>query len=147
VHNDASAEWHALRAYQDEQRKKGEPIIMTDNEALQFSRLCLRSETQFNYVHAYTGQPGIQSITPLKPYGQRVNGRFTNFRWRPGHGPKRVSSTNDSRDGNPVPKTSVSMHDLISRLENNRPKEKAKVIDYLSVVYPPFEIPKGGSNG
>ena len=80
--------WIDLRAYQDEQRKKGEPIVMSSDEALEFGRLCHRIPTQFNYVHAFTGHPGIQSITPQKPYGQIVNGRFTNFRWRHGHGPK-----------------------------------------------------------
>jgi hypothetical protein len=91
-------DWHSLRAYQDEQRKKGVPIVMSSEEAIEFGRLCHRIPTQFNYVNAYTGHPGIQSITPQKPYGQIVNGRFTNFRWREGY-PKQPPHIKTMGDG------------------------------------------------
>jgi hypothetical protein len=103
--------WDRLRAYQDEQRKKGEPITLFIGEW--HNRDYVQKEGQeVIFALNHLDRPEIRT------FSRATEGvaKFTNFRWRPGHGQK----------------------------------EKAKVRigpDYLSVVYPPFEIPKGGSNG
>lgn len=77
--------WPSLRAYQDEQRKKGEPMVMT---------LSWRPKSYpgFKFGDMFDGydlRPAIY-VNPVESGGHLVGytGMFTNFRWRPGHGPK-----------------------------------------------------------
>jgi hypothetical protein len=74
--------WHALRAYQDEQRKKGVPIAGTGGEY--WDALPSGPQRGFTF-HSLGNIPRIYVYSGLNnpPIGQ-----FTNFRWRPGHGPK-----------------------------------------------------------
>jgi hypothetical protein len=70
--------WQALRAYQDEQRKKGE-IIRVENyiQGQRLTRLI----------------PGLAYRPDGSVFFTFYGGRFTNFRWRPGKGPKGMSPT------------------------------------------------------
>jgi hypothetical protein len=83
--NNLLPQWYALRAYQDEQRKKGEPIVLPEYSAswhgMDYGTHDLNfmffSENRRPIIHAYE----------VRLPGKKV-ARFTNFRWRPGHGPK-----------------------------------------------------------
>ena len=80
--------WIALRAYQDEQRKKGEPIGRIEGWKGK-SHVSQNEEgkpCEFNFIHV--------DHHPVIFVGHRAEiGIFTNFRWRPGHGPKGMSPT------------------------------------------------------
>jgi hypothetical protein len=79
-------EWHALRAYQDEQRKKGEPI--KPNECKPMRRDYGLPDVTFQYYPCpdYPNDP--PQVNLFNPGTVWAHAKFTNFRWRPGHGPK-----------------------------------------------------------
>jgi hypothetical protein len=94
--------WHALRAYQDEQRKKGEPILVSPMGALDASKWYHRSyktqDTTFEFrfgTHSHNdSKPWINIFSAKNYHGVWCHARFTNFRWRPGHGPKHAHDIN-----------------------------------------------------
>lgn len=80
--NTWDTDWDNLRAYQDEQRKKGETITLRGTDAEDW---CLMDDTNGFYFRVEGIWP---EIYVEDGYNGPVIGKFTNFRWRPGHGPK-----------------------------------------------------------
>ena len=70
--------WESLRAYQDEQRKKGEPI--------RWPQLKDRKKWYANTYEEFRFE--CINDMPCIDVHKNVIGGFKNFRWRPGHGPK-----------------------------------------------------------
>jgi hypothetical protein len=102
--------WSALRAYQDEQRKKGVPIVFPDwgAENSWLSRDhgeigVYRSSFAIRQEWDQTKRPRIYAFDR-----EHCSGMFTNFRWREGY---------------PKEKHKVRIGP-----------------DYLSVIYPPFDL-------
>lgn len=85
-------EWHALRAYQDEQRKKGVPIVFNYTKAIKdwFPWDTLLDGRLYNFCGDGTW-PKIEPIINIITDDGTVVSRFTNFRWREGY-PKQVST-------------------------------------------------------
>ena len=86
-------QWHALRAYQDEQRKKGVPILweqvpydFVEDLATAYQAVSGRMDGTFT-IRGYT------DLLSKHPHGQ-----FTNFRWREGY-PKKNDHYAVIRDG------------------------------------------------
>jgi hypothetical protein len=82
--------WHALRAYQDEQRKKGVPIMSVPGWR---DRDYDFKETNYTFA-IHTNDPCMRCVVynceepgPRTPFTHdlKVVGRFTNFRWRDGY--------------------------------------------------------------
>lgn len=65
-------DWHALRAYQDAERKKGVPITLSHHGELRWFQ---RDYSNFNFLTTYS----------YEPYILCDKARFTNFRWRAGY--------------------------------------------------------------
>ena len=89
--------WHALRAYQDEQRKKGEPIEWVGSEAEYriinswLGRDYSVGHVSFSFTVKHSLTPDMRHPNVLvwdTSQNDKVIAKFTNFRWRPGHGPK-----------------------------------------------------------
>jgi hypothetical protein len=89
--------WHALRAYQDEQRKKGEPIrIRGYDEADKWRENHRKADVRPPFFFgSYAENPDLNEYSCDIPYIKHYAsdgsdlGFFTNFRWRPGHGPEK----------------------------------------------------------
>lgn len=78
--DDASVkEWHALRAYQDAERKKGVPIEINAKSANSWLTLSYGHFLSGSIMKAST--PGIDVFDTCGV----IIGRFTNFRWRAGY--------------------------------------------------------------
>jgi hypothetical protein len=89
--------WEALRAYQDEQRKKGEPINYDFQEINEnwYGRTHIADGIKYHYCGSSAGDKITPEIVLLAgasmgdfPITGGEHGGFKNFRWRPGHGPK-----------------------------------------------------------
>jgi len=82
--------WKVLRAYQDEQRKKGEPIVFTDWDAE--NRWLNRDHGEIGvYRSSFAVRQEWDQTKRPRIYAfdrEHCSAIFTNFRWRPGHGPK-----------------------------------------------------------
>lgn len=93
VYENGEEMWHALRAYQDEQRKKGEPINFRKTPQFHYGWRMLNVGEYHKIYSDWMGYPHIMLLESYKPdENTRQNlGQFTNFRWRPGHGPKGVN--------------------------------------------------------
>jgi len=90
--------WMDLRAYQDEQRKKGEPIKydFTKINEIWYGRNHIADGIKYHYCGASMGANKITPEIVLLPGAKMGDfpitgseyGGFKNFRWRPGHVPK-----------------------------------------------------------
>jgi hypothetical protein len=87
--------WHALRAYQDEQRKKGEPIRFDAPLGETYLPWNRRTYGEFWFGSRAT-RPGEKRQPVIEVFSfdhahilKNQIARFTNFRWKPGHGPKK----------------------------------------------------------
>lgn len=92
--------WHALRAYQDEQRKKGEPISAKDFYNKCYGDYSLK-DISFEFRLGGMSGNGLPYINCFGPYNYPAiacHARFTNFRWRPGRGPKAEARLQQVRD-------------------------------------------------
>lgn len=90
--------WMDLRAYQDEQRKKGEPILVEHLPKNWFySTYRTNKDTEFifgwNSKNWIPNNPRVQVHYRYYFGGIDPVGQFTNFRWRPGHGPTKEDGT------------------------------------------------------
>jgi hypothetical protein len=77
--------WHALRAYQDEQRKKGVPITY-DSVEDQLPEPYVSEGVMATYLCQFGGGVEIQLAKYKGPRERTYRiARFTNFRWREGY--------------------------------------------------------------
>jgi hypothetical protein len=80
--------WHALRDYQDEQRKKGEPILIGTKDRMNFlSNDYDTPDMQVQFSYEGVGAPCVYIFGTNNYHAIFAHAKFTNFRWRPGHGP------------------------------------------------------------
>ena len=75
--NASVQDWHALRAYQDEQRKKGVSI-----NCFQIPRFADRDQVikDVEYIFGFN-----QDDPEIRVFSDSLIAKFTNFRWREGY--------------------------------------------------------------
>lgn len=131
--------WHALRAYQDAERKKGVPIVMTIPEAQAnwFHLDCHHDGILYNF-HA---MPKRYGIAPEITVGHDL-AKFTNFRWRAGY-PKEKTAIQLAREA--VDKPGVHWPGYQKKAQSDHCGGTSCPFEYSCVdgcMYP-----KGGQNG
>ena len=82
AYKDGEAMWHSLRAYQNEQRKKGEPIVLSHHGIVRWYNNDYSSNGN---TFAFDEVDSRPMIAVIDQYSSAGLARFTNFRWRPRH--------------------------------------------------------------